>query len=62
MSSHFKTLQSKGLRLKLYKDNVRKTKLFDHVHLEECHEFLQDCSITLIDESYGSDPTRREEY
>ena len=29
---------------------------------EEYNGFLQDCSMTLIDKTDGSDPTRREEY
>ena len=36
-------------------------KLFEHFHSEEHNGFLQDCSITLIDKTDGSDPTRREE-
>ena len=35
--------------------------LFEHFHSEE-HEFLQDCSITLIDKTDDSDTTRREQY
>ena len=29
---------------------------------EKHNRFLRDCSITLIDKTNGSDPTRREEY
>ena len=36
--------------------------LFEHFHSEEHNGFLQDCSITFIDNTDGSDPTRREEY
>ena len=36
--------------------------LFQHFHSEEHDGFLQDCSITFIDKTDGSDPTRREEY
>ena len=36
--------------------------LFEHFHSKEHNGFLQDCSITLIDKTDGSDPTRREEY
>ena len=36
--------------------------LFEHFHSEEHDGFLQDYSITLIDKTDGSDPTRREEY
>ena len=36
--------------------------LFQHFHSEGHNGFLQDCSITLIDKTDGSDPTRREEH
>ena len=36
--------------------------LFEHFHSEEHNGFLQYCSIPLIDETDGPDPTRREEY
>ena len=36
--------------------------LFEHFHSEEYNGFLENCSITLIDKTDGSDPTRREEY
>ena len=36
--------------------------LFQHFHSEEYDGFLQDCGITLLDKTDGSDPTRREEY
>ena len=54
-----------------YKNNDRKTQrgeehmqpeLSEHFHSEEHNGVLQDCSITLIDKTDGSDPTRREEY
>ena len=54
-----------------YKDNDRKAQrgeehlqpeLFEHFHSEKHNGFLQDCSITLIDKTDGSDLTRREEY
>ena len=59
------------LRWNNYKDNDRKARrgeehmqpeLFEHFHSKEHNGFLQDCSITLIDKTDGSDPTRREEY
>ena len=54
-----------------YKDKDRKAqrgeehmqlKLFEHFHSEEHNGFLQDCSITLIEKTDGSDATRRQEY
>ena len=54
-----------------YKDNDTKAErgeehmqpeLFEHFHLKKHNGFLQDSSITLIDKTDGSDPTRREEY
>ena len=54
-----------------YKDNDRKVQraeehmqleLFEHFHSEEHNWFFQDCSITLIDKTDGSDPTRRGKY
>ena len=36
--------------------------LFQHFHSEEYDGLLQDCGITLLDKTDGSDPTRREEY
>ena len=54
-----------------YKDNDTKAErgeehmqpeLFEHFHSEKHNVFLQDSSITLIDKTNGSDPTRREEY
>ena len=36
--------------------------LFEHFHSQGHNGFLQDCSITLINKTDGSDPTRREEY
>ena len=59
------------LRWNNYKDNDRKAQrceehmqpeLFEHFHSEEHNGFLQDCSITLIEKTDGSDATRREEY
>ena len=60
-----------SLRWNNYKDNDRKAQwgaehmqpeLFQHFHSEEYDGFLQDCGITLLDQTDGSDPTRREEY
>ena len=54
-----------------YNDNDRKAQrgeehmqpeLFEHFHSEEHNGFLQDCSITLIEKTDGSDPARRDEY
>ena len=59
------------LRWNNYKDNDRKAQLGEehmqlelskYFHSEEHNGFLQDCGITLIDKTDGSDPTRREEY
>ena len=59
------------LRLNNYKANDRKAQrgeehmqleLFQHFLSEGHNGFLQDCSITLINKTDGSDPTRREEY
>ena len=59
------------LRWNNYKGNDRKAlrreehmqpELFEHFHSEEHNGFLQDFSITLIDKTDGSVPTRREEY
>ena len=36
--------------------------LFEHFAAGNHKCFLTDCSITLIDKSDGSDPTRRKEY
>ena len=36
--------------------------LFEHFAADNHNCFLTDCSITLIDKTDGSDPTRREEY
>ena len=38
------------------------TILFEHFYSEEHNGFLQDCCISLIDKTDGSDPTRRDEY
>ena len=54
-----------------YKENDRKAlrreehmqpELFEHFAADNHNCFLTDCSITLIDKTDGSDPTRREEY
>ena len=36
--------------------------LFEHFAADNHNCFFPDCSITLIDKTDGSDPTRREEY
>ena len=38
------------------------SELFEHFHSVEHNGFSQDCSITLIDETDGPDPTRWQEY
>ena len=35
---------------------------FEHFSSNDHNGLLEDCSITLIDKTDGSDPTRREEY
>ena len=59
------------LRWNNYKENNRKAKrgeehmqplIFEHFSSNDHNGFLEDCSITLIDKTDGSDPTRREEY
>ena len=59
------------LRWNNYKENDRKGKrgeehkqplVFEHFSSNDHNGFLEDCSITLIDKTDGSDPTRREEY
>ena len=59
------------LRWNNYKENDRKAlrgeehmqpELFEHYAADNYNCFLTDCSITLIDKTDGSDPTRREEY
>ena len=59
------------LRWNNYKENNRKAKrgeenmqplAFEHFSSNDHNGFLEDCSITLIDKTDGSDPTRREEY
>ena len=54
-----------------YKKNNRKAKrgeehmqplAFGHFSSNDYNGFLEDCSITLIDKTDGSDPTRTEEY
>ena len=36
--------------------------VFEHVSSSDHNVFLEDCSITLIDKTDGTDPTRIEEY
>ena len=36
--------------------------VLEHFFSNKHNGFLEDCSITLIDKTDGSDPTRREEY
>ena len=36
--------------------------LSEHFYSKGHNGFLQDCSITLIDKTDGSNPTKREEY
>ena len=36
--------------------------VFEHFSSNGYNGFLEDCCITLIDKTDGSDPTRREEY
>ena len=59
------------LRWNNYKENNRKAKrgeehmqplVFEHFSSNDHNGFLEDCSITLIDKTDGSDPTRREKY
>ena len=59
------------LRWNNYKENSRKAKrgeehmqplVFEHFSSNDHNGFLEDCSITLIGKTDGSDPTRREEY
>ena len=38
------------------------TLVFERFPSNDHNGFLKDCSITLIDKTDGSDPTRREEY
>ena len=54
-----------------YKENNLKAKrgeghmqplVFEYFSSNDHHVFLEDCSITLIEKTDGSDPTRREEY
>ena len=48
-----------------YKENDRKhmqLQLFEHFATGNHKCFLNDCSVTLIDKTDGSNPTRREEY
>ena len=58
------------LRWNNYKENNRKAKrgeelmqplVFEQFSSNDHNGFLEDCSITLIDKTNGSDPTRREE-
>ena len=59
------------LRWNNYKENNRKAKrgeehmqplALEHFSSSDHNGFLEDCSITLIDKTDGSDPTRRDEY
>ena len=59
------------LRWNNYKENNRKAKrgeehmqplVFKYFSSNDHNGFLADCSITLIDKTDGSDPTRREKY
>ena len=59
------------LRWNNYKENNQKAKrgeehmqplVFEHFSSNDQNGFLEDCSITLTDKTYGSDPNRREEY
>ena len=59
------------LRCSNCKENSQKAKrgdehmqplVFKHFSSNDHNGFLEDCSITLIDKTDGSDPTRREEY
>ena len=54
-----------------YKENDRKAlrgeeyakpELYEHFSADDHNWFLNDCGITLISKTEGSDPTRREEY
>ena len=57
------------LRWNNYKEDNREAKrgeehmgslVFEHFSLNDHNSFLEDCTITLIDKTDGSDPTRRE--
>ena len=57
------------LRRNNYKEDNREAKrgeehmgslVFEHFSLNDHNSFLEDCIITLIDKTDGSDPTRRE--
>ena len=59
------------LRWNNYKENNRKAKrgeehmqplVFEHFYLNDQNGFLENCSITLIDKTDWSDPTRTDEY
>ena len=59
------------LRWNNYKENNRKAKrgeehmqplVYEDFSSNDHSSFLEDCSITLIDKTDGSDPTRREKY
>ena len=54
-----------------YRDNARKalsglahvqTHIFQHFQTDSHHGFLEDCQITFIDKTDGSNPLRREKY
>ena len=60
-----------GLRLNNYKENNRKAKrdekhtqplVFEHFFSNDHNAILEDCSITLIDRTDGSDPNRKEKF
>ena len=64
------TIDKFCFRWKNFKENHRRAlrreehmqlKLFEHFTDDDHNCFLNDCSITLIDKTDGSDPTRREE-
>ena len=59
------------LRWNNYKENNRKVKrgeehmqplVFELFSSNDHNGFIEDCSITLIDKTDGSDPTKREKY
>ena len=64
------TIDKFRVRWNNYKENNRKAKkgeehmqplVSEHFSSNDHNGFLEDCSITLIDKTDGSDPTRREE-
>ena len=65
------TIDKFRLRWNNYKENYQRAKkgeeymqplVFDHFSSNDPNGFLEDCSITLIDKTDGSDPTGKEEY